>query len=95
MKPHVAMKTKPEDPEMSSQMYGLGQEIYIYRGHQVIDHPGRAPGQKSYIIRLPDKMIGVAVMCNDDESGDMFNEVAKWRIIDDLLGLDPIDFKTR
>jgi hypothetical protein len=40
-------------------------------------------------------MIGVAVMCNDDEFGDMFNEVAKWRIIDDLLGLDPVDFKTR
>jgi hypothetical protein len=95
IKPQVSIVPQPEDPEITKAFYGLAQMTSTYRVHKIIYHPGGMPGQRSAIIRLPDEMVGVAIMCNDDDLGDMFNEVAKWRIIDDLLGLDPVDFKTR
>lgn len=95
VKPQIQMKSKSDDPEMTVPMYGLAQWTYKYRGFDVVEHTGAMPGQKSLIMRLPGKMIGVAIMVNDQQLGKLFNEVAKWRIIDDLLGLEPIDFKTR
>lgn len=95
VKPQIKMKSKSDDPEMTVPMYGLAQWTYKYRGFDVVEYTGAMPGQKSLIVRLPGKMIGVAIMVNDQQLGKLFNEVAKWRIVDDLLGLEPIDFKTR
>jgi hypothetical protein len=35
------------------------------------------------------------VFCNDNDLGIAYHDVAKFRILDDLLGLEPVDFKTR
>jgi hypothetical protein len=93
--PRMASRPNATDPETTLPHYGLAQSMYDYRGHRVIEHGGDVPGQKSQIIRLPDKMIGVAIMVNDEQLGGLYHEVAKWRIIDHLLGLTPVDFKTR
>ena len=93
--PRVASRSNATDPETTLPYYGLAQSMYDYRGHRVIEHGGDVPGQKSQVIRLPDRMFGVAIMVNDEQLGDMYHQVAKWRIIDHLLGLAPVDFKTR
>jgi hypothetical protein len=95
VKPQIQMKSKSDDPEITVPMYGLAQWTYKYKGFDVVEHTGAMPGQKSLIMRLPEKMIGVAIMVNDQQLGKLLNEVAKWRIVDDLLALEPIDFKTR
>lgn len=40
-------------------------------------------------------MVGLAVMVNDDQMGTLYHEVVKWMILDELLGLEPIDWRTR
>jgi hypothetical protein len=93
--PQIAAELKPADPELSLREYGLAQASFTYRGYQVVEHGGDVPGQKSQVIRLPGEMIGIAIMVNDEQLGGTFHEVAKWRIIDELLGLKPIDWESR
>jgi hypothetical protein len=95
IQPRLASMINPTDPETTVPYYGLAQSIYNYRGHRVIEHGGDVPGQKSQVIRLPDQLIGLAIMVNDEQLGDLYHAVAKWRIIDQLLGLEPIDFRSR
>ena len=47
------------------------------------------------MIRVPSEMIGLAVMVNDEQMGTLYHEVIKWMILDELLGLEPIDWRTR
>ena len=93
--PNIAPRPKATDPETTVPYYGLAQLMYDYRGYRVIEHGGDVPGQRSQVIRLSDKMIGVAIMVNDEHLGGLYREVITWRIIDHLLGLRPVDFKTR
>ena len=83
------------EPETSASYYGMAQRTYTYRDHEVVEHGGQAIGQKSQIIRVLNEMVGVAVMVNDEQLGDTCVEVIKWMILDELLGLDPIDWRTR
>lgn len=75
--------------------YGAGQAMYTYRGHYIIEHGGTLPGQKSQVIRVPGSGIGVAVMVNDHEFGTGFYQVVRRRILDQLLGLEPIDWASQ
>ena len=80
---------------MTVPQYGMGQSTYSYRGHEIVEHGGDLPGQESQVVRVPSKMIGLAVMVNDEQMGTLFHEVAKWTILDELLGLEPIDWRER
>jgi hypothetical protein len=69
--------------------------MYSYRGYNVIDHGGSDPGMMSQIMRMPEEGLGVAVMVNDDAFGTMFTDAVRWRIVDHILGLEPVDWRTR
>jgi hypothetical protein len=95
MQPQITCPNIDLGPEIGSSTYGFAQEMYKYRDHDVVEHTGDVGGQKTVIIRIPEKMIGTMVFCNDNDLGIAYHDVAKFRILDDLLGLEPVDFKTR
>jgi hypothetical protein len=82
-------------PESSVITYGMAQRRGSYRGHEYLEHGGADPGQMSQVIRLPAKGIGIAIMINDGHFGTALTSVIKFRIIDEMLGLDPIDWEER
>ncbi|KAJ7474462.1 beta-lactamase/transpeptidase-like protein [Mycena galericulata] len=84
-----------EYPELSPMVYGAGQMQLSYRGHVMIEHGGDLPGFHSQVTRFPNDGFGVAVLTNDDAFGTYFKEVIKFRIIDEVLGLQPVDWNTR
>lgn len=44
---------------------------------------------------MPDIGLGVAIMTNDDVYGTPFHMIAKYRIFDAMLGLEPIKWEER
>lgn len=72
----------------------MAQVTTSYRGHNVVMHTGGVPGQTSLILRVPERKIGVAVLTNDAMAGEFFYATA-WRVIDDILGLERIDWDAR
>ena len=82
-------------PEISTNLYGMSQMIYSYRSHQVISHTGGQPGQYSVLIRVPRMGIALMIATNDEVFGPgMFRTVANL-VLDELLGLTPIDWEDR
>ncbi|KAJ7870424.1 beta-lactamase/transpeptidase-like protein [Mycena leptocephala] len=96
---HVALgvsvsRGKADYPELSPKVYGCGQDRYSYRGHEIIEHGGSNPGFKTQVSRFPNDNLGVIVLSND-ENGNRIMEMVKWRIIDHVFGLEPIDWAQR
>lgn len=81
-------------PHIGAKTYGLGQILYNYRGYEIVEHFGSVPGQRSRILRVPEKRLGLAIMVNDEVAWT-YTEVVQYMILDRLLGLDPIDWKAR
>jgi hypothetical protein len=78
----------------SPKVYGCGQDRYSYRGHEIIEHGGSNPGFKTQVSRFPNDNLGVIVLSND-ENGRSIMETVKWRIVDHVFGLEPIDWAQR
>ncbi|KAG6860771.1 hypothetical protein C0995_007674 [Termitomyces sp. Mi166 len=92
-------------PELSPKVYGPAQWRYTYHGHEIIEHGGDKPGFKTQVARLPNLAgkvasfpnatgLGIAVFSNDAD-GSVVLESVKFRIIDNLLGLEEIDWYSR
>ncbi|KAF9445116.1 hypothetical protein P691DRAFT_777810 [Macrolepiota fuliginosa MF-IS2] len=71
-------------PEMSVSVYGTGQQIFSYPGHEIVEHDGNVLGFSSEIIRLPDDNLGI-VLLNNDWVSNIALDVIKWRLIDELI----------
>ncbi|KAJ7025417.1 beta-lactamase/transpeptidase-like protein [Mycena alexandri] len=82
-------------PEGSPVVYGGGQSRGSYRGFEYIEHGGAAQGFKSQITRIPSQDFGVAVLSNDEAFGRKIVEAIKFRIIDEALNLEVIDWTER
>ncbi|KAJ7581533.1 beta-lactamase/transpeptidase-like protein [Mycena floridula] len=82
-------------PELSPKVYGCGQWRYTYQGHEIIEHGGSVPGYKvTQVTRFPNDDVGVIVLSND-ENGDNLMETVRWRLSEDILGLERIDWESR
>ncbi|KAF9265205.1 beta-lactamase/transpeptidase-like protein [Marasmius fiardii PR-910] len=77
---------------LSPVVYGGGQEAGTYRGHVIIEHGGDVTGAHSQLARLPFDNVGVAVLTNDDDTGPIFNNIIKYRLLDGALGLEPYNW---
>ncbi|KAJ3740199.1 beta-lactamase/transpeptidase-like protein [Lentinula detonsa] len=82
-------------PEYAPVNYGGGQMRSSYRGFNFIEHGGGTPGFHTQITRFPFNNVGVAVLTNDDAYGSVIMEIIKWRIVDELFSLRPIDWNSR
>ncbi|KAJ7910142.1 hypothetical protein B0H13DRAFT_1482137, partial [Mycena leptocephala] len=76
---------------LSSVVYGGGQVQSSYRGHETLHLFDRQPGFHSQITRFPADGAGIAVLTKDD-FGELMKEVIKFRIIDEIFGLNPVDW---
>ncbi|KAF9524497.1 beta-lactamase/transpeptidase-like protein [Crepidotus variabilis] len=90
----VADGGKPMFPELSPKVYGAGQARYSYRGREIVEHGGAIPGFKTGIARFPQDQFGVISLSNDDNGG-FITESVKWRVVDDVLGLERVDWNSR
>ncbi|KAJ7742566.1 beta-lactamase/transpeptidase-like protein [Mycena metata] len=72
-------------PEGSPMVYGGGQSRGTYRGF----------GFKSQVTRIPTQNFGVAVLSNDEAFGFEIVEAIKFRVIDEVLNLQVIDWTER
>jgi hypothetical protein len=52
-------------------------------------------GFQSVISRMPFDNLGIAILTNDDLFGIAACEVIKWRLFDDALGLERVDWNSR
>ncbi|KAF7338713.1 Beta-lactamase class penicillin binding protein [Mycena sanguinolenta] len=84
----------PQWPELSPAVYGGGLIQWSYRGHDMVEHNGAVPGFFAQITRLPEDVAGVAVFTNED-LGEFTSYIIKYRIIDAILGMDPVDWDSR
>ena len=71
-------------------MYGAGQWRYSYQGHDIIKHGGSNPGYRTQVARFPDDNLGIIIL-SDDENGDSLLEAVKFRIANEILGLNQLD----
>ncbi|KAF7327035.1 Beta-lactamase/transpeptidase-like protein [Mycena kentingensis (nom. inval.)] len=58
-------------------------------------HGGSVLGFKSQVTRFPSQDLGVAVLSNDEAFGGAIMEAIKFRLVDEYLGLEPIDWTAR
>ncbi|TFK70844.1 beta-lactamase/transpeptidase-like protein [Pluteus cervinus] len=86
---------KAEFPELSPSVYGGGLFRESYRGYEMIEHGGRDIGYLSWILRIPSKGLGVAILMNDDLFGYYLMHTIGYYIVDKALGLEPIDWNGR
>ncbi|KAJ6552222.1 beta-lactamase/transpeptidase-like protein [Mycena vulgaris] len=82
-------------PELSPIVYGGAQWRGSYRGFEVVQHGGVTPGFNSQVIRFPLQNFGVAILSNDESFGALLVETIKFRIIDEVLKLEPVDWTAR
>ncbi|TFK69245.1 beta-lactamase/transpeptidase-like protein [Pluteus cervinus] len=82
-------------PELSPAVYGLGQGRLSYRGYEMIEHIGYDTGYHSDVLRIPSKGLGIAVLLNDDTYGGYLEKIIGYRILDQALGLEPVDWNNR
>jgi CubicO group peptidase (beta-lactamase class C family) len=88
--PHMVLPEDPTFPASTRHAYGLGWLIGQYRGHRLTEHGGGIDGFQTECMLLPDDGIGVAVMTNTSSSA--MAPVLAYRVLDELLGLEPFDW---
>nr|POE77854.1 protein flp [Quercus suber] len=62
---------KHKDPFTSWIGYGLGLEVYFYRGIKVVKHDGLYDGFGSTHFFLPDHSFGGVILANAEDGGDL------------------------
>ncbi|KAF8309918.1 beta-lactamase/transpeptidase-like protein, partial [Clavulina sp. PMI_390] len=91
---HMIYSRRSPWPETGPQLYGHGQIMSHYQGHQLIEHGGSTPGFKSQVTRFPDDNLGIVLLSNGD-TASVPNEIIKFRIAEEYLGLKEVDWNTR
>jgi CubicO group peptidase (beta-lactamase class C family) len=88
--PHMLVAEDRTFPASTRHAYGLGWLIGQYRDHRLAEHGGGIDGFQTECMLLPDDGIGVAVMTNTSSS--VLAPVLAYRVLDELLGLEPLDW---
>jgi CubicO group peptidase (beta-lactamase class C family) len=71
--------------EMQNPFYGMGRDIYVYRGHQLALHGGDLKGIHSQISYMPQDSLGVIVFVIGDNNLS-YNSIT-YNIYEHLLGM--------
>ena len=88
--PHMLVPEDRTFPASTRHAYGLGWMIGRYRDHRLAEHGGGIDGFQAECMLLPDDGVGVAVMTNTSSSA--MAPVVAYRMLDELLGLEPLDW---
>ena len=71
--------------EMQNPIYGMGRDIYVYLGHQLVLHGGDLNGIHSQISYMPQDSLGVIVFVIGDNNLS-YNSIT-YNIYEHLLGM--------
>jgi CubicO group peptidase (beta-lactamase class C family) len=74
------------EPGRSEKCVGLGWFIDVYRGLQTYYHSGQDVGFSTYFILIPERSVGVTILCNATPAPV---EKIAFGILDILLGIEP------
>jgi CubicO group peptidase (beta-lactamase class C family) len=88
--PHMLVPEDLSFPASTRHAYGLGWMIGRYREHRLVQHGGGIDGFQTECMLLPDDGIGVVVLTNTSSS--IMAPVVAYRVLDELLGLEPHDW---
>jgi CubicO group peptidase (beta-lactamase class C family) len=88
--PHIVLTEDRTFPASTRHAYGLGWLLGRYRDNRLLEHAGGIDGFQTECMLLPDAGIGVAVMTNTSSS--LMAPVVAYRVLDELLGLEPLDW---
>ncbi|MEX2284436.1 MAG: serine hydrolase [Gemmatimonadota bacterium] len=94
--PHIVSRTTSAFRE-SRQVkyyagYGMGWQVFDYRGHRILWHSGNGDGQVAYMAIFPDAGLGVAVLVNSWKADGSLNRAIASRIFDHYLNLPTRDY---
>jgi len=73
--------------------YALGWFVANYRGVKLVHHGGNIDGFSALVSFLPSQNVGVVVLSN--MNGTPFPTVATYRVLDEVLGLEPLPWGQR
>lgn len=90
-----AVGSRDRYAELGPATYGLAVRLGTYRGHKMVGHGGGIDGFISSMVWLPNERIGVVVLTNRSGEANPVPTIVQQRVLDDLLGLDPIDWNAR
>jgi len=90
-----AIGSRDQYAEIGPGTYGLGVRITTYRGSKIVGHGGGIDGFISAMAWLPNDRIGVVVLSNRSGSANPVPTIVQYRVLDELLGLDPIGWNAR
>jgi CubicO group peptidase (beta-lactamase class C family) len=79
--------------ELLNASYGLGWFIEPYRGYQTVHHGGNIDGFSALVAFIPAEKIGVVILTNME--GQPLPGIIAYRVFDQLLGLETIDWNAR
>jgi CubicO group peptidase (beta-lactamase class C family) len=86
----MAIPSSPGEDILRVEGYGLGWIIEQYRENRLIRHGGSAMGFESMEAFLPEKNLGVVVLCNTQET--LVPDLLMRNIVDLMLGMEPVNF---
>ena len=72
------------NPDCNIFAYGLGWFVSQFRGTTMIEHGGNIDGMTASVILLPEKKIGVVVLCN--LNGTVLSQALAQDLLDRVLG---------
>lgn len=81
----------PAYPNAAGLGYAFGTVASPYRGYLGSTHDGALPGSNSLTMRIRNESIGVFAWSSDDSYSIEFNKIALPAVLDDLLGLAPVE----
>jgi CubicO group peptidase (beta-lactamase class C family) len=82
----------PNNPETNLSSYGMAWRIQDYRGTLMLSHAGAIDGFRAQIILLPKEGIGIALLCNLNQS--RINLALGNSLVDVFLGLPKKDWNS-
>lgn len=95
---HVVWGAPPQRrayAEIGAPNYGIALFVRHYRGHRLVHHGGEIGGFRAEIAWLPDDGAGAVVLTNSNGEARVVKTIILRRLLDELLGLDPIDWNAR
>ena len=82
-----------DTPEISIQTYGLGWQLFRYRGKKVMEHGGNLPGFSSTVMISPEDNIGIFVSSTLNVT--LFSDAVRLSILDALTDAPETDWYSR
>jgi len=79
-------------PDAHLAAYGLGWFLHDYHGHKIVEHGGAIDGMRAQVALIPEKNIGLVILCNRGGSG--LPTPTMFYVFDRLLGREERDWST-